>query len=288
MTDFQLTQLQRAKASSHLCILVALDKDIDYSKFLCSVPRLREMMDLFGIEHKSLGSKTKKDEVVKHYRKYAAPTIDELLLHLQKHATSDSPLAEPTASSPSTSDGDIDMNGESALGVPSSSTRLRSRPKPESTNSTPTSSTDNLETTGNLKNLKSKSKVNDLRVGLKNSVDKMVSRGFNKSALVKLRKHVNNKRNQGPRPSITPGNIRRPHVLKLEEIQTKDRDAIRQALQILCPQVWIPTSVVVSRPMLVAIYNLFLCEGEEPDLCQGVHFDIIPMDELNFDGYISF
>ncbi|KAH9808940.1 hypothetical protein DFH28DRAFT_888306 [Melampsora americana] len=279
-----LAQLERAKDSSRLRILAELDDNIDYTKRTCSILRLREMMDMFRVDHKKLGQKPRKDVVVKHYREFAAPLIDHLILHPQLYSSS--PSVRRTPSLTQTSGTDVAMNPPSTpTAEASASNPLFFKTTSAPSNSTPTSSTDHLET---LSHGSKKSKVSEIREGLKKSVDKMVSRGFNKSALVKLREHVTNIRNNGKRPSIEPGNIRRPHILSPEEIKTKDRDTIRQALQILCPQVWIPTSVAVSRPMLVALYNLFLCDVEDPDLCQGVHFEIIPLKEINFDGYISF
>lgn len=40
--------------------------------------------------------------------------------------------------------------------------------------------------------------------------------------------------------------------------------------------------------MLVAPYNMFLMDKEEPQLCQGVHFDILTIEEINIDGYMNF
>ncbi|KAH9816676.1 hypothetical protein DFH28DRAFT_1124792 [Melampsora americana] len=284
-------KLEQAKASPDLCDLVELDRNVDYNKKLCSIARLREMMDLIGVDHQKLRRKPLKNATVQHYRTHAAPVIDDVLLHPQLNRISS--LSSSSSTTP-TSNIDTAMNKPSTSMVESSSkqppfkttTPASSKLTPTSSQSTPTSSVKSMQTTSHVST--SESKVNELRQGLKKSVGKMVSSGFNKRALLKLERHISNLRNNSPNPSIQLGQLFRPDILSLEEIKKQDRDTIRQALQAHCPQLWIPINVAVSRHMLVALYNMFLLDKEEPQLCQGVHFDIFPIEEINIDGYIDF
>lgn len=274
-------KLEEARNSKRLGFLISLDKDIDYKRLLCSKARLQEIMDMLGIDQKELKLKAKKCQVVAHYRKYAAPIVDRFVRCTRLNSTSANTLpAGPSTSTAQCFDGDIVMTSAS------NTSPACTNSTPPASNSTPTSSTDDIKTPCPV--LKSTSKVEELREGLKKSVHQLVSRGFNKGALVKLQSHISNKKPKGVEIPLTPGNIRRPFIVSIEEMSKKDRDSIRKALHMWCPQLWIPINVATSRPMLLALYNLFCLDNEEPDLCQGVHYDIFPLQELNFDGMISF
>ncbi|EGG05023.1 uncharacterized protein MELLADRAFT_64462 [Melampsora larici-populina 98AG31] len=159
---------------------------------------------------------------------------------------------------------------------PSTSKKKMKEPptsKTKISNATPESSTDDLQTPCRVPKLKSN--VTELREGLVKSFDKMASRQFTQSQLVKLKSHVTGKQSKGV---MQPGDYQRPHIVSLEETSKKDRDTIRKALHCYCPQLWIPLNVAESRPMLLALYNHCLLDEEEPTLCQGVHYDIFPIE----------
>ncbi|KAH9821304.1 hypothetical protein DFH28DRAFT_883892 [Melampsora americana] len=281
-TDYPLwIKLKEKMSCKRLGFLISLDKDIDYNKLTCSIAKLRELMDVLGVNHKNIKSKSRKEIVVNYYRANAAPIVDHFIISMGLNLDPTTILAGTSPSTNKSSEIDVMMAGSPNFMLPSGSDA------PDGPcNSTPASPTENLSTPDPVS--KSTSKVEELRKGLKKSVNKMVSRGFNKSALVKLQSHLKAKVPSSPANLTTPSDIRRPHRLLLEEISKKDRDTIRKALQCYCPQLWIPINVAVSRPMLVALYNAFILGGEEPELCRGVHYDIFPMEEIIFDGGISF
>ncbi|EGG04945.1 uncharacterized protein MELLADRAFT_88393 [Melampsora larici-populina 98AG31] len=130
-------------------------------------------------------------------------------------------------------------------------------------------------------------KFNGMREGLMKSVDKMMSRGFNKKQLVKLQQNVKKQSDNKPNTPTRPGNLSRPRICLLEEMSKKDCDTIRQALHCHCPQLWIPIKVATSQPMLLSLYKAFILYEEEPNLRRGVHYDIFPINALNLDGYID-
>ncbi|KAH9820064.1 hypothetical protein DFH28DRAFT_885781 [Melampsora americana] len=273
-------KLKEKMSCKRLGFLISLDKDIDYKKITCSMGKLQELMDVLGVNYSHFTKKIKKHEVVEYYRANAAPIVDNFIISMGLNLESNSILAgnSPSASKPLESD--VMMTGPSDC-IQSGNSNAVTGPS----NTTPASSIVNNRTP-RLKS-KSNSKVEELRKGLQESVNKMVSHGFNKSALVKLQSHLKDKASSSPANFTAASDFRRPHRLPLKEILKKDRDTIRQALQCYCPQLWIPINVAISRPMLVALYHAFILEGDEPNLCRGVHYDIIPIKEMNFDGDIS-
>ncbi|KAH9816673.1 hypothetical protein DFH28DRAFT_890417 [Melampsora americana] len=284
-------RLEVARKSKRLGFLVKLDKEIDYNQRTCSMERLRQIMTILEIDQEALVPKSKKHEVVKHYRQFAAPMVDSFVLSLNHKSTS---KCSPPGASKSNQEGtskskkvELDVNKDLQMTNTKKSPPKRSKAVVASSDSTPTSSTEDLQTS--VPRRRPNSKVEELREGLKKSVNNLVSRGFNKDALVKLQSHITNKIGIGMGNSIIkPGDLRRPYLFSLAEISTKDRDTIRKILQVWCPQLWIPINVATSRPMLLALYNLICLEIEEPGLCQGVHFDIFPLEELEFEGRFIF
>ncbi|KAH9810735.1 hypothetical protein DFH28DRAFT_1085498 [Melampsora americana] len=277
------SKLEEARKTKHLGFLICLDEEINYGKLLCSIGRLREIMDILEIDQENLPKRSKKDEVVKHYRKHAAPMVDEFVRLLNQNSTSKSlqPVASTSSQSKLNIDGGVEMD-------------IATNPSPKCSTSmiavcksTPTSSPEDLQAP--VQEGRPNSKVEDLREVLKKRVNKFVSRGFSKGALIKLQAHVAESTGKGMgRSAIKPGELRRPYLLSQEEMSKKDRDTIRQTLQVWCPQLWIPLNVAMSRPMLLALYNLICLEIDEPSLCQGVHFDIFPMEELKVEGDFTF
>ncbi|KAH9810991.1 hypothetical protein DFH28DRAFT_1085187 [Melampsora americana] len=228
--------------------LISLDKDIDYKKIVCSMGKLQELMDVLGI---------KKHEVVKYYCANAVPIVNNFIICMGFNLESNSILSgsSPLANKPMQSD--VMVTGPSDCIQSCNSNALASP-----SNTTPESSSVNIRTPCPMS--KSNSKVEELRKGLQKSVNKMVSHGSHKSALVKLQSHLKDKASSSP------------------------ENFTEATLQCCCPQLWIPINVAIGWPMLVALYNAFILEGDEPNLCLGVHYDIIPMKEMNFDGDISF
>ncbi|KAH9809226.1 hypothetical protein DFH28DRAFT_1086685 [Melampsora americana] len=216
-----------------LGFLISLDKDIDYKKITCGMGKLQESMDVLGI---------KKHEVVKYCRTNAAPIVDNFIMSMGLNLESNSILAgsSPLANKPLESN--VMMTGSSDCIQSCNSNALASP-----SNTTPASFTVNIRSPCPIS--KSNSKVEELRKDLQKSVIKMVSHGFNKNALVKLQSH-------------------------LKDIASSSPENFTAAtLQCYCPQLWILINVAISQPMLVALYYAFILEGDEPNLCQGVHYD---------------
>ncbi|EGG12456.1 uncharacterized protein MELLADRAFT_58958 [Melampsora larici-populina 98AG31] len=277
------SKLDEARKSECLGFLISLDEDINYRKRLCSMGKLREMMDILGINQENLTARSKKDAVVKHYRKNAAPVVDKFVLFLNKNSTSKS--LQPVASTSNQSR--LNVNGRVRMSIDTNPLPEFSTSAIADSNSTPNSSTEDLPAL--VQKGRQNSKVEDLCEVLKKSVNKFLSHGFSKGALVKLQAHAAEITGKGMgRSAIKPGDLRRPYLLSQEEMSKKDRDSIRQTLQVWCPQLWIPLNVATSKPILLALYNLICLEIDEPSLCQGVHYDIFPMEELKVEGRFTF
>ncbi|KAH9809464.1 hypothetical protein DFH28DRAFT_1086383 [Melampsora americana] len=234
-------RLEVALNSKHLGFLVTLDTDIDYNQHKCSIGRLRQLMTILEVNQEALLPQTKKDMVVQHHRKFAAP------------------MGSLQGSLP-------EFNRDVRMTIATNSSPECSKSVAAASNSSPTSSGADLRNP--VPGRRSNSMVEELWEGLKKNVKKLVSQRFTKSALVKLQLHIENKTGW--------------------EISTKDCDTIRKILQGWCPQLGIPLNVAMSRPILLALYNLICMEPEEPGLFQGVHFDIFPLHELQFDECFTF
>ncbi|KAH9809956.1 hypothetical protein DFH28DRAFT_1085939 [Melampsora americana] len=211
------SKLEEVRKTKHSGFLISLDEKINYGKLLCSIGRLRGIMDIFEIDQENLPKRSKKDEVVRHYRKHASPMVDEFVCFLNQNLTSQSlqPVSFTSSQSKLKINGGVQMANATNPSPECSTSAIAN------SNSTPTSSPEDLQAP--------------------KRVNKFVSHGFSKGALIKLQAHV-----------------------------------AESTGKVWCPQLWIPLNIAMSQQMLL------------PTLCQGIHFNIFPMEELEIKGDLTF
>ncbi|EGF98279.1 uncharacterized protein MELLADRAFT_113673 [Melampsora larici-populina 98AG31] len=160
-------RLEVARKSKRLGFLMTLN----------DMGRLRQIMTILEINQEALSPRAKKSEVVEHYKKFAAPMVDSFVLSLNQNSTSRS---SPPGTSQSKQEGtskskqvELDINKDVEMNIANKSPPKCSKVVVTSSNSTPTSSTEDLRTP--VPGRRPNSKVEELREGLKKRVNKLVS-----------------------------------------------------------------------------------------------------------------
>lgn len=277
-------------------LAVLVQNQVDYKARPITKPKLEKMMKYFGVRVSAhLPKNYLKDDVIRLYRVTIQPMIIEFL---QSDIVMNDPPPNGSNPAPSTSSAKgpnpTPLNSDPDQPSPGTSNSHPDGPAPAPSTSQPNRANAPLPTSRNGRRSSSstastattagKTRAADLRATLKKQLSSLVTPGFSKTALLKLQSH-----SLGKKSTATTSHqfVTRPHILPLEELRLKNRDIIRHTLQCYCPQVYIPLASAQSKPILLAIYNKLILNGEDTStegLCEGVHYVKMSIQELVTDG----